>query len=155
MNIHIKSAIILLTTLLIGMIIGALGMNLFRNQREINFDNFREQRAFMHLHEGILQPTSEAQRDSIHKILTQNLPKFRELGLKHREEMSALIDSMQKQLAPILTKEQLERLDKRRNFIRRPRRGEPPMEGMGPRPPRRVPPDSMPPHWERNKKFRE
>ncbi|MBN2411463.1 hypothetical protein JXQ31_07205 [candidate division KSB1 bacterium] len=155
MNIHIKSALILLTTLLIGIIIGALGMNLFRNQRQVNFENFREQKAFMHLHEGILQPTSEAQRDSIHKILTQNLPKFRELGLKHRAEMSALIDSMQKQLAPILTKEQLERLNNRRSFIQRPRRGEPPMEGMGPRPPWGVPSDSIPPRWERNNKIRE
>ncbi len=154
MNIHIKSALILLTTLLMGIIIGALGMNLFRNQRDMDFERFRGRQAFMHLHEDILQPTSEAQRDSIQKILSQNLPKFRELTLKHREEISAMIDSMQKQLAPILTKEQLERLNDRR-FMQGRRLGEPPMEGMGPWRPRRSPHDSIPSRWGKNKKPRE
>jgi len=154
MNIHIKSALILLSTLLLGIIIGALGMNLFRNQREIDFQRFREQRGFMHLHEGILQPTSETQRDSIHKILSKNLPKFRELTLKHRQEISVLIDSMQKQLAPILTKEQLERLNERR-FMKGGRPDEPPMEGMRPWSPRRAPHDSIRARWRKNRNFRE
>jgi len=146
MNVQVKSSLIILATLFIGIIIGALGMNLFQNQRDINFERFRGRQAFMHLHEGILQPTNEAQRDTIHKILSQNLPKFREISLKHREEISAMIDSMQKQLAPILTKEQLERLNDRR-FMQDRGMGEPPMEGMGPWRQRRAPRDSMPPHW--------
>ena len=154
MSIHVKSSLIILTTLLIGIIIGALGMNLFRNQRDIDFDRFRGRQAFMHLHEDIIQPTSEAQRDSIHKILSQSLPKFRELTLKHRQEISVLIDSMQKQLEPILTKEQLERLNVRR-FMQGRRMGNPPMEGMGPWRQRRAQRDSMPPHWGKNNKIRE
>jgi hypothetical protein len=156
MNVQLKSALIILVTLFIGIAIGALGMNLFHNNGRPRFTDFRERDAFMHLHEDIIQPNSEAQRDSIHQVLTHFLPRFSELREKHRMEISGLVDSMQTQLEPILTKEQIRRLKERRNNMPPgPGNFPPPMGGRGSWPlrgnPPGTPPDSLRPRWDSNK----
>ncbi|HPG38689.1 MAG TPA: hypothetical protein PLP19_12625 [bacterium] len=150
MNVQLKSAIIILATLFIGMAIGALGMKQLYKPGRPRFADFRERDAFMHLHEDIIQPNSEAQRDSIHHVLTEFLPKFQKLTEQHRSDIRALVDSMQTQLEPILTKEQIRRLKERRNNMP-PGPGAPPLGVRGPWPPQRMPPgappDSLRPRW--------
>ncbi len=151
MNVQLKSAIIILATLFLGVAIGAMAMKQLYKPGKPQFADFRERDAFMHLHEGIIQPNSEAQRDSIHQVLTLFLPKFRKLTEQHRSEIRALVDSMQSQLEPLLSKEQIQRLKERRNNMPSGPGAPPPMGARGPWPPQGnrpgFPPDSLRARW--------
>ncbi len=158
MTVQTKSSLILLVTLLLGIMIGALGMNFYKNQRMVQFKDFREREMFMGLHERIIQPHSEAQRDSIMQVLDKYLPRFKELHEKNKDEIAVIIDSLQNDLKPILSEEQWQRLIERRERMDRwggpDKFGPPPGDRPFPGPhegkdwkDRRPPgPNDMPPH---------
>ncbi len=123
-----KSALLIVATLVIGMVLGSLVTGAIANRR---FDSLAEARGRMSaFFADAIEPESEEQAEAIRKVLDGAAPRFKEIFEATRGEMKRLSDSVMAELDPILTDAQKERLEKRMRF--RPRR--PPPPGMrGPR----------------------
>ena len=109
MNIHLKTAAILLATLIIGMVCGALILGAFARDRlqpppQVTRDRFVERWVRM------VRPDQE-QLQRIREVVGEHEPGFRENYMRHRQEMQALVDSLRRDLEPILTERQIERIN--------------------------------------------
>ncbi len=132
MNIHLKTAAILLATLIIGMVCGALILGAFARDRlqpppQVTRERFVERWVRM------VRPDTE-QMQRIREVVGEHEPGFREHYMRHRQEIQVLVDSLHSDLEPILTERQLERIKRiregrerirefRRDGDREPRRG--------------------------------
>jgi hypothetical protein len=106
-----KTVLIVLSTLIIGVIIGALITGAFARHRIGRFMAMRDPgRLSMHV-ERIIDP-DESQREAVREILHKHSERFLEIHSRFEGEMLALRDSLKKDLAPILTDEQRERLER-------------------------------------------
>lgn len=108
MNIHLKTAAILLATLIIGMVCGALILGAFARDRlqpppQVTRERFVERWVRM------VRP-DPAQMQKIREAVGEHEPGFREIYMRHRQEMQVLVDSLHRDLEPILTETQLERI---------------------------------------------
>ncbi len=120
MSIHLKTALILLATLLLGIVIGALGSIAFRrHQIRSTIADLRQRPSFLDYTMQIIQPT-ETQEDTVRSILVDHHQKLRNVSIKQRRAMIALVDSMEARLQSVLTEEQMERLRQRRQKRRPP-----------------------------------
>lgn len=116
MKIEFKTAIILIATLIVGMIIGALIYGtVMRSHVKQTALRLRTPGGFIRRMEMIMD-LDESQRDRVHKILLKHHEKMARLGV----EVRAMMDSLQKELKPILTEEQMNRL-KEDPFLRKDR----------------------------------
>lgn len=123
MNIHLKTAAILLATLIIGMVCGALILGAFARDRlqpppQVTRERFVERWVRM------VRP-DPAQLQRIREVVGEHEPGFRENYMRHRQEMQVLVDSLHRDLEPILTEDQLQRIKQmreRRERIREFRR---------------------------------
>lgn len=128
MTIHTKSSLIVLGTLIIGIICGALLNGSVRMNREGAFAGPPSPERFSGFFlERIIRPDEE-QREEIQRIMADYRPRFEETMSRHRGEIATLIDSLEQQIDPMLTEEQRERLSERRDrggrfFDRRRMRG--------------------------------
>ena len=109
MNIHLKTAAILLATLIIGMVCGALILGAFARDRlqpppQVTRERFVERWVRM------VRPDQE-QLQRIREVVGEHEPGFRENYMRHRQEMQALVDSLRRDLEPILTERQIERIN--------------------------------------------
>jgi hypothetical protein len=145
MTIQLKSTLVVLATFLLGMVIGGLGdhwlMRPLFNARE-----FRHPAGFLQFNEQVIQP-QKSQRDTVRAILLKYHQKFEALAQQHRSELTAMLDTLHLELAPVLTEEQRSRLQQRREIMPdRPldRPGHFPGDQAGPRPAFHRPPDSEP-----------
>ncbi|MXX03470.1 MAG: hypothetical protein F4X08_03495 [Gemmatimonadetes bacterium] len=108
MNIHLKTAAILLATLIIGMVCGALILGAFaRDQLQPPPQVTRER--FVERWVRMVRP-DPAQMQRIREVVNEHEPGFRENYMRHRQEMQVLVDSLHRDLEPILTETQLERI---------------------------------------------
>jgi hypothetical protein len=58
------------------------------------------------------------QEEAVRKILSEHSERFSDISSEYRSEISTMMDSLRKDLDPILTDEQKERLDKKRDHLR-------------------------------------
>ena len=132
MNIHLKTAAILLATLIIGMVCGALILGAFARDRLQTPPQVTRER-FVERWVRMVRPDQE-QLQRIREVVGEHEPGFRENYMRHRQEMQVLVDSLHRDLEPILTETQLERIKQirerrerirefRRDGDRDPRRG--------------------------------
>ena len=128
MTIHVKTALILLATMVLGIVLGVLISGAFlrhpmRPEREEALSEL-----FVSRFERLIEP-DEAQRDTVRAILQSYSRRFIEMHDKHHAEMAALMDSMNVDLSPILTEEQRRRVaehtERRHRFMGPP----PPFRG--------------------------
>lgn len=131
-----KSVLLLLATLIIGLLLGAIANGYFVRERLDRLGNLMTPGGFGGRVEEVLQPTSEEQRRAIREVLDAAAPRAVEIMRRSREDMRALNDSVKEQLADVLSEEQMARLEEHLRFRRRgPWRGRPPMlEGRPPGP---------------------
>ncbi len=123
MNIHLKTAAILLATLIIGMVCGALILGAFARDRLQPPPQMTRER-FVERWIRMVRPDQEQIR-RIRDVVGEHEPGFRENYMRHRLEMQALVDSLHRDLEPILTEEQRERIKRireRRESMREFRR---------------------------------
>ena len=113
MTIHGKTALILLSTLIIGILCGALITGAITQARIAQIEGSPSPERFIRHMDRIIQPNAE-QRDAIQRTLEDYRPRFQNTMTQHREEIRVLIDSLQQDLRPFLTEEQLERMHERR-----------------------------------------
>lgn len=108
MNIKVKTVSILVFTLVIGMVLGALIHGaVMRNRFKQTAFRMRTQWGFVERMERVIQP-DDSQREEMRKILRKHFQKMNQF----QAEMSVIMDSLRIELEPILTKEQKERLER-------------------------------------------
>ena len=71
MNARTKSILIIVATLLLGIVIGALGAGTLFNQRVETLQALREDDGFMFFLERVVEPVDEAQRQEIRVVLKE------------------------------------------------------------------------------------
>lgn len=138
MNTRTKSALLIIGTLIVGVLIGVLATARVTDQR---IDRMRELRSRSGFEETVLQalgPISEEQTAAIKVILSESHERMGDLRREWRASLRAEGDSMRKALREVLTPQQIGALDDwMTRQQRRPRR-----PGEGERR-RRQPPDSL------------
>jgi hypothetical protein len=138
MNAPLRSTLLLMLTLAVGVLFGAVGGGaLARLQRERVRDMRRPPGFVAHLEE-VIQPRDGAQRDAIHPLLEAAAAANERIIRDANDRLRARMDSLRTALAPLLDAEQRQRLD-------RETRGLGPGFRPGPPPPRGGPPPEGPP----------
>ncbi|MBT8401612.1 MAG: hypothetical protein KJO98_14135 [Rhodothermia bacterium] len=153
-----KSILLLLATLIIGLLLGALINGYFVRQRLDRLGSLMTRDGYSSRLIEVVNPSNEEQREALRSVLDGASPKAIEIMRESRQAMRALNDSVKAELEDILTEEQMARLEEHLRFRRRGpwRDGRPRLEEPGPpRSPRfrrhmrrdsgRVHGDSMPP----------
>jgi uncharacterized membrane-anchored protein YhcB (DUF1043 family) len=139
MNTKVKITLIIIVTLVIGIVLGAM--------LNRTFLRYRIQRAFANRNpvgmvsfmERNIQPTPD-QREQIREILEKHRIKSQEIRDRFLEEMQSVFESMETELDPILTPEQKKRLKRRSFGPWRAPRGLPDRRRPWRKPPREKPP---------------
>lgn len=119
MNTRAQTTIIIVATLLIGVVIGALGSAALRQDRTRRFVQMPPRDRFHEAMERIIDPTPE-QKQIIEGILERQARQVSALHDNFQQQMFALFDSVQIELNSVLTEEQKTRL--REEMLRGPRR---------------------------------
>lgn len=118
MNIQVKSSLIIIFTLTIGLFLGVLiDRTIMRGQFEKRVGKMRSPEGFIHMMERIIEP-DESQREDIRKILDKYSNRFHEIASNSHTKMAAVMDSLRIELEPVLTGEQKARLKNRMEHIR-------------------------------------
>ena len=105
-----KGALILFSTLLIGVLIGTLLSGWFVRDR---LRPIPHPRHFVRSTERLIAPQDEEQRQAVRAVLRRYAAALRALDTKHREALKEQLDATRAELAPLLSEEQLRRLDRR------------------------------------------
>ncbi|MDH4220077.1 MAG: hypothetical protein OEY18_12675 [Candidatus Aminicenantes bacterium] len=143
MNIKVKTTLIIMSTLIIGIIIGALLSRAYLHHRIRRAFTMVNPNRFMIFFEQNISPTPE-QSEQIRKIIQKHAKTVSELQKNLRDGMDSSIESLRKELDSVLTPEQKRRLERmmrgRRLWPRRDRRLWPPRDRPFPDPQRKFPP---------------
>ncbi|MFC2164664.1 hypothetical protein ACFLT2_06690 [Acidobacteriota bacterium] len=136
MNVKVKTALIIIITLIIGIFLGAmLNRALLRHRIQKTFSMHKPDRLVFFIEE-VIQPEAE-QRDQIRAIVEKHAGHMEEMRRKFFTEMQSERESFLKEIEPLLTPEQKERLKKGPRGLFPGRRPFP--ERRGPRPDREHP----------------
>jgi hypothetical protein len=111
MKIETKTYVIVVLTMVIGIIIGALISGAVVRHRIRRFISLGRPEHLTERIERLIEPTA-AQRDTVHQILMEHARQFHEIHGRFENQLLALKDSLKKDLDPILTEEQKERLER-------------------------------------------
>ncbi len=109
-----KSLIAILITLIIGIVIGILSSTYMRNRRLKEFRSYASFEGFKYQALRIIDPTEE-QKEKILPVIEEFSRKNQKLKIKYREEFIALMKDYKNELDPLLTKEQIQRIESRRH----------------------------------------
>lgn len=137
LQVQTKSTFIILSVLLIGFVLGILSARFLISHRIHDFQGMHHKEGFIHLFEKMINP-HDAQADKVRMILESHFDRFADMGIDHRMEVKAIMDSLRIELEPYLTAEQIDKLTQQIDRPGRP--GGPP--GMGHPPherPKRLP----------------
>jgi uncharacterized membrane protein len=107
-----KSTVIILATLLLGFAIGILASGALARQRVRRLAEMRTRPGFSSRVEEVIQPTDDAQRAAIREVLEAAGLRNHEIYSRTRQELQASLEQMREQLEPLLTEEQLKRLQR-------------------------------------------
>ncbi|MFH1943549.1 MAG: hypothetical protein ABIL68_15710 [bacterium] len=109
MKIQYKTALILILTLLVGMVLGALIHGaVMRDRFEQRIFRMRTDEGFSQRMEGIIEP-DDSQKKAMREIVRKH---FRRMS-EHQKEFRSMMDSLKVELDSILTDEQKKRLEQR------------------------------------------
>lgn len=136
-----KSILLLLATLAIGIVLGALLNARLADHRIQRIESLRSQRGFTRYIERAIEPQDEAQREAVRDILQQSGERMNMHMRQSREQVRSILDSTRLALDSVLTDEQMEQLDRR--LEERRRDGRPSRGRRGPPPSERVRPDTV------------
>jgi hypothetical protein len=117
MKIETRTAVILLTTLLLGVLLGAVGGGTMAAERQARLQDMRRPGGFVENMEEVIRPRDAAQRDALRPIIQRTAERNRAIIDAANRQLHAELDSMRARLAPHLDARQRARLD---DFARRP-----------------------------------
>jgi hypothetical protein len=127
MNVKLKSGLILVSTLILGMILGSvITGSILRNRVFDRMDALRTERGFVDRIERIIQP-DENQREKVNQILSRHFNRMEKIGAEMHKNFTALNDSLIQDLSEVLRPDQLEHFKSRMERMRKfgPPRGRP------------------------------
>ncbi|NND72776.1 MAG: hypothetical protein HKN43_14460 [Rhodothermales bacterium] len=101
------SILLVVGTLIVGIVLGAVGNGALQNKRTKELTKIRRPGGFTEFVMRNAKPTDEAQRADIEEILRTYGERYRELGGTHQLEMRALGDSLIQDLGSVLSDDQL------------------------------------------------
>lgn len=142
MKTNTKTVLIIVGTLVIGIVIGALGSGFVVHRFAGRMAEARHRDMFVERMVELIDPTPD-QEPRVRDILTRHAEKFSVLADGFHEDASALLDSLRSELDPVLTDEQKARLEERHERFGKTFKhgGPPPGHRPGDRPPPPPPPD--------------
>jgi len=125
MKIRTKSALLLVATLLVGVLTGAMGTSALHNKRLKEIRDLGNRGGLTSWVEDVIGPVDETQRVELRAVLERSEARFDEARHRCRGFYVASKDSMLTELVPLLTPAQQTRLDEwlARDRERRDRRG--------------------------------
>lgn len=147
LNIKVKTALILIGTLLIGIVFGAMLHRAIFQGRVKEFLAMRTRQGFVRRFERAIDAAPD-QKEKIKKMLHKYAGQFSEINEDHMKKVTSLFYSFREELAEVLTPEQMEKLRSQR--FMRPGRFRRPL-GFSGRPPQFPDPEKRRRFW----KFRE
>ena len=112
MKTNTKTVLIIVATLLIGILIGALGSGFMVHRFAGRMAEMRHRDMFVERMMELIEPAPE-QEAEVRDILTRHAEEFTSLADEFHENATALFDSLLSDLDPVLTDEQKERLEER------------------------------------------
>ena len=125
-----KSILMLATTLVIGMVLGALLFGTVQRQRFGDALRLVRPDRFVASVEQVIQPVDERQRQAVRRALEGFDDQMQRSRGEMAQRMRAELDSLQSRLSPLLDEAQRarlrEHLTRHRGAIRRPPPGAPP-----------------------------
>ncbi len=130
-----KSALLIVATLIIGAVIGALVHARITDQRFDRLAAMRSHRGFARLIERSVEFESPEQREAVLDIADAASTRLFENMQRTRRETAEILDSTREQLSHVLSPDQMEQLEKRlmrhrsEQMRRRPRDMPPPPPG--------------------------
>jgi len=110
----VKSGLVLLGTLLLGMVLGAVVTGAVIRYRVDRLAALRDEQGFVRTLEEVIDPRDSAQQAEIRRVLRAAAERNRAILFEMRSEIRASTRQMRRELAPILTEEQVERLERLR-----------------------------------------
>lgn len=113
MSARFKSTLILLATLLLGMLIGALLNARFADQRIERLSSLRTSEGFVQYVDRSIDYEDEAQRAAVLDVLERSSARMSAHMQSSRQRTFELIDTTRQELAEVLNERQLEQLDQR------------------------------------------
>ncbi|MCK4762226.1 MAG: hypothetical protein KAW12_08515 [Candidatus Aminicenantes bacterium] len=118
LNIKVKTALILIVTLLMGIIIGAMLYRAISQHKIKELLDMKTREGFARNLERAIQPTA-GQQEGVKIILDKYAPQFADINRQHMEKTRELVQSMRDELVEILTPGQMRNM--RRGFLRQRR----------------------------------
>ena len=109
MNIKLKTSLLIIFTLIIGIVIGAMLNRAFLHNRVQRVFQKRAPNVFVQSYVQAIRPEQEQQKQ-IQKILDVYAQRMWEIREKNRQDLEVLMEAMQAELETVLTPEQMERL---------------------------------------------
>jgi hypothetical protein len=120
MSTRSQTTLIVVATLAIGILIGLfLAGPVLHRQLRPPFPA-RHPDGFAFAVEMLIDPEPD-QVDAVRRILSDHSDRFSDISSEYRSEISVVMDSLMRDLDPILTDEQKARLDERHDHLRRMR----------------------------------
>jgi hypothetical protein len=118
LNIKVKTALLGIATLLIGLLLGALIYRSLSQARIKKIMDFRTHEGFVRRFEGGIIP-GITQRDTVRKIIKKYAWKFQQINQEQREKITLMFKEFHEELSKVLTPEQMKHF--RRRFFRQRR----------------------------------
>ncbi len=118
MNLQIKNSLILAGTLILGIIIGVLISGRVIHSRVENMRNFYTEQGFNRQIMKVIKPTEE-QKKQLRPLFREQAKKNHELFTECRNKRKVLMEQFKSELEGYLTDEQMLRLEKMENNMRK------------------------------------
>jgi hypothetical protein len=109
MTLHLKPAIIIIATLLLGILFGVVISNTLARQQGEKLRALTEPDPFVSFHFRIVDPTDD-QQEQLQPIIRKYHNRLLEVRETHFRETSTILDEMYRDLATVLSEEQMEKL---------------------------------------------
>lgn len=109
-----RSLLILSTTLLVGMLLGALVHARFFDKRVKRMHRLSTPEGFVESYIRTIEPTSPEQEQAVREVVTVVASEVSASIRANKEEIGRRMEAMAKQLGPLLDEEQQARLQERR-----------------------------------------
>ena len=112
MNIKLKTSLVIVFTLIVGIVIGALANRALLQNRVQRVFSMRSPNAFVQSYLETIKPDA-GQEEQIQEILERNGQRISEIRSKSREDLESSMVAMMSELESVLIPEQIKRLEEK------------------------------------------
>ncbi|MCU0287636.1 MAG: hypothetical protein MUF15_14740 [Acidobacteria bacterium] len=112
MNIKVKTTLILIGTLVIGILLGAMLDRALMRMKIKGFLAMRTHKGFVERMEIIIQPAS-SQKKEVVAVLEKYALQFDTMHEEFKGRIKSLLDSFKNDLTPVLTPEQMKKMEEK------------------------------------------